>query len=926
MRLRHGRSRRFFRPVESGRLVFSTRSASDSQAVAKTQRAKRRGALHFQRDLGKYQSDTSLVIIVLKEQSMQPLRVYSVVPRVPRRLSGMWELANNLWFTWNDQLTALFAKINPELWRDVDQSPVLFLNRLPQKTLEELSRDQFFLDRMDSALEEQHRYLARESCFLAFPEGKKREPLVAYFSMEYGLALSLPIYSGGLGILAGDHVKSASDLNLPFVAIGLAYQQGYFRQNLTPDSWQQERYPVSDFESMPMELAKNADGSNVVISVDLAGQELKARIWKVAVGRVSLYLLDAHMPENPPHLREVTSRLYGGGVEMRLWQEILLGVGGIKALDALGLAPKVIHMNEGHSAFAGLERVRILMNEHKLSFEAASELVASSSVFTTHTPVPAGNDRFDPEMMRPYFEGYAKSLGLAYKVFVALGREDPRDDSETFCMTVLALRLSRFNNGVSKLHGAVSRNMWKRIWPQYPVDDVPIGAITNGVHMPTWVASDMGQLFDRYLGGNWREDPDCGRVWLQAKAIPEAELWRTHERLKERLISFVRIRLRRQLEVKGARYEEIQIADEVLDPQALTIGFARRFATYKRANMLLKDKERLIRLVSNKRQPVQFIFAGKAHPRDDGGKRLIQELVQLCRREECRYSMVFLEDYDMKVASRMVQGCDVWLNNPRRPLEACGTSGMKAMANGVLQFSTLDGWWDEAYLPDNSVGWGIGRGEEYEDHAYQDFVESQILYTVLENEIASDYYDRGHDNLPRKWIAKMKKAFLELGPVFNAHRMVEDYANNAYIPAIRNYDQLVDEQFGPAKELAAWRMEMMTVWGEVQVRNVRTEAPEKIYVEEPVIVEAQVQTRGRKAEDFLVEAYYGGVDQDGNFQHRKTAPMTAEKDLGEGWLLFRGEMFPENAGRFGFTVRVLPHHPLLIDPRSLGLICWAKPE
>jgi starch phosphorylase len=675
-----------------------------------------------------------------------------------------------------------------------------------------------------------------------------------------------------------------------------------------------------------MELVKDASGENLMISVDLAGQELKARIWKAGVGRISLYLLDGHIPENPPHLREVTSRLYGGGLEMRLWQEILLGIGGVKALAALDLHPKVIHMNEGHSAFAGLERIRIFMGEHKLPFEAASELVASSSVFTTHTPVPAGNDRFDPEMMRPYFEGYAKTMGLAYKVFVALGREDPRDDAEPFCMTVLALRLSRFNNGVSRLHGAVSRNMWKRIWPQYPVEDVPIGAITNGVHMPTWVASDMGLLFDRYLGGNWREDPDCVRIWRQAKTIPGAELWRTHERLKERLIGFVRIRLRRQMEEKGARYEELKVADEVLDPHALTIGFARRFATYKRASMLFKDKERLIRLVTNKERPVQFIFAGKAHPRDTEGKQLIQELVQLCRREDCRYSMVFLEDYDMKVASRMVQGCDIWLNTPRRPLEACGTSGMKAMANGVLQFSTLDGWWDEAFEPDNSVGWSIGRGEEYDDHEYQDFVECQTLYTVLENEIVPDYYDRGHDNLPRNWIAKMKKAFMELGPEFNAHRMVEDYVNHAYLPASKNYNHLVADDFKAAKELAAWRMEMMTAWSEVQVRNVRAEAPEKIYVEEPVIVEAEVHLNGRAPEDFQVDIYYGCVSQAGHFKSRKTSLMSAEKDLGEGWRLFRGEVTPETSGRFGFTVRVLPHHPLLIDPRSLGLICWAHPE
>ncbi|GAB6036992.1 alpha-glucan family phosphorylase [Fundidesulfovibrio butyratiphilus] len=854
---------------------------------------------------------------------MQPLRVYSVVPKLPPRLKPLWEMAYNFWFSWNTDIAELFAQVDQKLWRECDANPVAFLNRLPQRTLENLAADEFFLDRLREMRKSLDTYLARKTTAIPFPEGDTKAPVIAYFSLEYGVSTALPIYSGGLGILAGDHLKSASDLCLPLVGIGLAYQQGYFRQYLTPDGWQQERYPNYDFEQMPMTLAVDDEGKRLLVTVDLKGDTVYAQVWKVAVGRITLYLLDTNVAENPPQYKAMTSRLYGGNLEMRLWQEILLGIGGIKALDVLGLHPKVIHMNEGHSAFAGLERIRRFMESSGITFEAATELVASSSVFTTHTPVPAGNDRFPPDLMAPYFEDYARKLGLAYKVFLALGREDPRNDAEPFCMTVLALRLSRFNNGVSQLHGKVSRAMWKRVWPQYPEEDVPIGAITNGVHAPSWVAPDMALLFDRYMGANWREDPDCTRVFEQAEAISDAELWRTHERLRERLVDFVRRRLRDQLMARGAKRKELETADEVLDPQTLTIGFARRFATYKRATLVLQEQERFMKLLSDTSRPLQFIFAGKAHPQDNEGKKFIQQIVQLCNTPECRYSMVFLEDYDMEISSTMYQGCDVWLNTPRRPLEACGTSGMKAMCNGVLNCSTLDGWWAEAWSPDNAYGWAIGQGEEYEDLSYQDFVESQTLYNLLENEIIPTFYDRGHGNLPRSWIRKMKNALRVLGPVFTSHRMVEDYAKNAYVPAIDNYNRLVRADYAAAKDLAQWRMEMMTKWGNLQVRNIQAADPGQVYVGEPIPVSAEVWLNGIRTQDVRVEIYCGPVDYDGKFAQRETTIMSPEAKLEDGWQVFTGEVMPVEAGRFGFTVRILPHHPLLLDSHSLGLIKWA---
>ena len=857
---------------------------------------------------------------------MRPLRTFSVVAQLPANLAGLWELAHNLLFAWNDEIADLFAQIDQRLWRACDGNPVAFLNQLPQSVVAELSADQFFLNRLEDQVAGLGRYMSKEKCSIMFPYSKGDAPVVAYFSAEYGLDLSLPIYSGGLGILAGDHLKSVSDLNVPLVGVGLAYQQGYFRQYLTPDGWQQERYPNYDYEQMPIRLVKDEHDRPVLIEVELPGEALKARIWKVQVGRVALYLLDSNIPENPTHLRQVTSRLYGGDLEMRIRQEILLGIGGIRALWALGLEPKVIHMNEGHSAFAGLERIRVFMQRHSLTFEAAGELVASSSVFTTHTPVPAGNDRFPPEMMQRYFEPYARHMGLAWKVFMALGREDPRDDAEFFCMTVLALRLSRFNNGVSVLHGHVSRNMWKRVWPQYPVEDVPIGAITNGVHMPTWVSYDMAMLYDRYLGPTWREDPDTRRVWKQAETIPESELWRTHERLRERLVDYVRFRLKEQLRAKGARQKELEASETVLDPQALTICFARRFATYKRASLILQDKERLVKLINNPDQPVQIIFAGKAHPADNEGKKLIQQLVQLCRQPECRHRLVFIEDYDMVLAKHLLQGCDIWLNNPRRPLEACGTSGMKAMANANLNFSVLDGWWDEAWLPDNSVGFSIGKGEEYEDTVYQDFVESQTLYNVLETEIITDFYDRSHDNLPRSWIRRMKKSLVELGPVFNAHRMVEDYSLKAYLPAYENFQRLIKDDFAGAKSLAAWRMEMMTKWGQIRIRNVTTDSIDQLHVRQPVTVKAEIFLEGLSSQDIQAEIYCGPLTQDGQFASRTTMPMNPFGHTEDGWINYVGQAVPPEAGRFGLTVRLLPRHPLLLDPHSLGLIRWMEPD
>ncbi len=854
---------------------------------------------------------------------MRPLQVFSVTPRLPDNLRILWDLAYNLWFEWKHEISELFSQIDHRLWLKSHANPVWFLNQLSQGTIEELSTDPFFVERLQELKQGLDLYASRTSSPIPFAIDDPAQPVVAYFSAEYGLAHCLPIYSGGLGILAGDHLKSASDLNLPLVAVGLCYQNGYFRQYLTNDGWQQERYPTNDFEQLPLQPVLDSAGNPLTVAVDILDHPLSFRAWKASVGRVDLYLLDANIADNPPEYRRVTSQLYGGGPDMRLQQEILLGIGGIRLLRDLGLYPSVIHLNEGHSAFAGLERIRHYMLDRGLPFEAAKEIVASSSVFTTHTPVPAGNDRFAPDSVSRYFTRYIQDLKLGMSEFLGLGRENPGDQRELFCMTVLALKISRFNNGVSKVHGAVSRGMWHKVWAQYPVEDVPIGSITNGVHVPTWISRDFATLFERYLGSNWREDPDCQRLWRQAEAIPDSELWRTHERLRERLVDFARTRLRDQVLARGGKHWEAQLAEEALDPGILTVGFARRFVSYKRAGLLLRDEQRLLRLLSSRDQPLQFIFAGKAHPQDREGKKIIQQIFQLCQSPECRHRMVFLEDYDMDLAGYLLQGCDVWLNTPRPPLEACGTSGMKAVANGVLTLSTLDGWWAEAYQPDNSLGWAIGRGEVYEDHEYQDFVESQILYNLLENDIIPLFYERGKANLPREWIRRMKKGLVRLVPQFSSHRMVEDYCRLAYLHAQKNYKTLATDNYAAARDLAQWRIDISRRWEGLHIRNVTAMQPKDLHVDQTVEVEAEVFLNGLKAEEVRVEIYAGPLDPEGSFLTRTNSPMRLTKPLDGGWSLFRGETRPGQSGRFGFTVRVLPDYPLLLDPHSLGLVHWA---
>lgn len=693
-------------------------------------------------------------------------------------------LARNLWWVWQPDADKLFQVLDPALWSETGHNPVLFLNLQAPDQIERRANEVTLHSRIDWASRRLREYLSSEETWGEVHAATLKTRPVAYFSAEFGLHESLPIYSGGLGVLAGDHLKSASDLGLPLVGVGLMYNQGYFTQRLNGDGWQQEEYTNADPTILPIRPALGADEKQIVIAVDTRAGRLHAKVWRVDVGRIRLLLLDADVPENSPDDRQLTARLYGGDARVRIRQELLLGVGGLRALHALDIHPGVLHMNEGHSAFAALEMIRVRMEEQGDPFGVAARDVAAMTVFTTHTPVAAGHDRFWPDLVEETLGPLRESLSLSYEGMLALGRVHPGDPNEPFCMTVLALKLSRHANGVSALHGAVSREMWQPLYPNRTEEEVPIGHITNGVHISSWLAPQMQHLYDRHLGGpQWilrNQSPD---TWEGIETIDAAELWETRQILKAQLIDFVRTRLTVQAKRRKESAESLEKARNALSQDALTIGFARRFATYKRAGLVLSEAERLAQIVNSTDRPIQLIFAGKAHPEDRFGKELIQSIVRVTRDSRFEGRIVFVEGYDINVARHLVQGVDVWLNNPRRPQEASGTSGQKAAVNGVLNFSVLDGWWAEAY--DGTNGFAIGRGLTHQDIHIQDDRDFQNLMKVLTESVIPIYYDRDADGLPRRWIEMQKNSIRSCGWRFSATRMVRDYALNAYLPAAR---------------------------------------------------------------------------------------------------------------------------------------------
>jgi starch phosphorylase len=691
------------------------------------------------------------------------------------------ELAKNLWWTWQPNVISLFRELDPVLWRATDHNPIAFLKKLPAEELERLAGEVALHSRVDYAFRRLSEYLKNTDSWGNLHASTLKTRPVAYFSAEFGLHESLPIYSGGLGVLAGDHLKSVSDLGIPLIGIGLLYAEGYFRQALDSNGWQTESYLDNNPEMLPIEPAIGPDGQPIRISIDTRVGVLHAKVWRVEVGRTALLLLDSKVEENSESDRALTSRLYGGDARVRIRQELLLGVGGVRAIQAFGVHPSVLHLNEGHSAFAGLEMIRTMMESEGMPFGEASRAVARMTVFTTHTPVAAGHDRFPGPLVEEHLGKLRESLHLSYEDFMGLGKIYPSDPNEPFCMTVLALKLDRHANGVSAIHGQVSRQMWHPLYPNKSEDEVPIGHITNGVHTLSWLAPQMHQLFNRHLGADWDRRMSHPDTWTGITQIDDAELWETQQVQKAELINFVRMRLVAQAKRRGEDEAAIQRASTALDLDSLTIGFARRFATYKRAGLVLRDVERLVEMVNGQDRPIQFIYAGKAHPEDQFGKELIQGIIKLTRDSRLEHRLVFVENYDMNVARHLVQGVDVWLNNPRRPQEASGTSGEKVLLNGGLNFSILDGWWAEAY--DGTNGFAIGHGQGHTVPSIQDERDHESLIETLTNEVVPLFYDRDASGLPRGWIARQKSALRSLGWRFNSDRMVMDYVLHSYLPA-----------------------------------------------------------------------------------------------------------------------------------------------
>ena len=693
----------------------------------------------------------------------------------------LWALARNVWWSWDHESVSLFRDLNPVRWRELNQNPIALLNEMPLGEIERRATELVLHSRINYVYRRQQEYLLEDRTWGTANAGILRPRPVAYFSAEFGMHESLPIYSGGLGVLSGDHIKSASDLDIPLVGVGLFYSHGYFLQRLDQNGWQREEYLQTDVNQLPMQPAIGVNGRPVVVEIATRGSTICAKVWRIKVGRCDLLLLDSNVAGNAPEDLETTSRLYGGDARTRIRQELLLGVGGFRALKAMGINPGVLHLNEGHSGFAVFEAIRNRMEEEGLDFYAAASQIPREVIFTTHTPVPAGHDRFHPDLIEEHLGPLREQLGISHENLMGFGREHPTDNQEQFCMTVLGLKLARRVNAVSSLHGEVSRAMWKNLYPGKPEDAVPIGHVTNGVHVPSWLAPQMSRLYDRHLGVGWQQKSGSKHTWEGIENVDDGELWETHLSLKSQLLDFARRRAREQAARRSESAQSLQRLTKVLSPDALTIGFARRFATYKRANLLLADIERLASMVNDAKRPVQFVFAGKAHPKDEPGKRVLQQIEQMMRDKDFAEKFVFIEDYDINVGRHLVQGVDVWLNNPRRPLEASGTSGQKVVLNGGLNLSVLDGWWAEAY--DGLNGFAIGSGRTHSNMDVHDRRDGEDLYRVLRDELIPLFYLRDRDGLPRGWIKRMKRTIRTLGWRFNADRMVMDYTQRCYVPA-----------------------------------------------------------------------------------------------------------------------------------------------
>ena len=850
----------------------------------------------------------------------------TVNPQLPKRIEKLSEISNNLWWSWNTEFLRLFQRIDGDLWENSNKNPIKFLKHVSQERLENVAKDVNFLKEYDKIVEDFEGYMNSKSTWFTKKYPEEKDDLIAYFSAEYGLDQTISIYSGGLGILSGDHLKSASDLGIPLVAVGLLYKNGYFNQKIDGDGNQQTEYNDIDLYDLPINPVKNDIGDDLIIYVKFPKRRLYLKVWSIKVGRVTLYLLDSDIEKNNPEDRDVTLRLYGGDQEMRIRQEIVLGQAGVELLTKyLKLKPTVYHMNEGHSAFLTLELMKNIIKDKQVSFDVAKDIASSKTVFTTHTPVPAGNDIFPLDLVEKYFKDFWPRLGLTREEFLRLGMKPGKELDNGFNMGILALKIAGKKNGVSKLHGAVSRELFGEIWPNIAANEAPIGYVTNGIHTCSWLAPRMKELFNKYLIPYWQDNMYQDQVWEKIRNVPNDKLWNIHNDRKVKLLRLVKDNTYERLRRSGYSYEDINEIISKLNPNALTIGFARRFATYKRATLIFKDLERITEIINNSDRPVQLIFAGKAHPQDKEGQDLIRYIHQISMMPQFKGKIFLLENYNIAMSRYLISGVDVWLNNPRRPMEASGTSGQKASVNGVINFSVLDGWWAEGYTQNN--GWTIGSNQEYDSYEAQDQADSQSLYKTLEEKIIPTFYDRDKNNMPAKWIELMKNSIITTGGKYSTSRMLVDYTNNYYMPLCK----LTKKYYGDIDNVAAfnsWKKDLYTNWKDVKITqtendldNITIDAGNKIEVA------CEVTLPNIDVDNITVQVYYGKILENGIVEDISIIPMElTEENPEERKYYYTAKIELTTGGNYGYTFRVMPKNEMILEPANLDLIKWVTKE
>ena len=845
-----------------------------------------------------------------------------VNPQLPKRIEDLEKIANNLWWSWNTEFLNLFKQIDADLWERVEKNPVKFLKQVSQERLEEAEKNVEFLKQYDKIVENFESYQNSKSTWFSkrYPENKN--DLIAYFSAEYGLDQILSIYSGGLGILSGDHLKSASDLGIPLVAVGLLYKNGYFHQKINGYGEQETEYRKIDIYSLPIKPVKDENGQDLIIFVKFPKRRLYLKVWSISVGRVTLYLMDSDIEENNEEYRDITTTLYGGNQEMRISQEIVLGMAGVRLLKTLGLKPSLYHMNEGHSSFLIIELIKNIMKEKQISFDMAKDIVSSKTVFTTHTPVPAGNDIFPLELVEKYFKDYWERLGISKEEFFKMGMEPNPKPNSGFNMGILALKVAGKKNGVSKLHGAVSRELFSDVWPEIAPDESPITYVTSGIHTCSWLSPNLKELYNKYLMPYWQDHIYENSTWEKIAEIPNEELWNAHMQRKQKLMEKAKQNILERLKRSGYRYEEINEITSKLNPNALTIGFARRFATYKRAALLFRDLERITQILNNADRPVQILIAGKAHPADKEGQNLIKYIHEISMKPQFKGKVFLLENYNMELSRYLISGVDVWLNTPRRPMEASGTSGQKASVNGAVNFSILDGWWAEGYNQKN--GWAIGTNAEYESYEIQDNCDSESIYQILENKIIPAYYEKNEKGISDKWMEYMKNSIISTGGKYSTARMLVDYTNQLYMPLINLYHKYY-ESLENVANYNSWKKEMYKNWANIVITEENNLNNIVVDAGENIEAHCRVTLPNLEPENVEVQVYYGRIKENGVLEKIAIIPMILETyNEEEKVATYKAKIELTTGGNYGYTFRVMPKHEMLLDSENLNLVKWIE--